>query len=834
MKGDGKFSATCHAARATGRQVHREATRSDVTSGPLRPLTHPKGVWHLARTIAALASSSTGADTLDFTPDDGRFIWRSLFETVDRSCYPDASDVDATTNNISSQRQEQRMKHQSVRRRQRVNTTLQHALSAATVFLAVATTLTEPGIAMAGTTPHVSTNRQSAIATDRSHRPSIRYQDVTDLVGVSYSRTPSETISNRELVNSLEPITFFDIALYPLKADGAPGVSIFDFDRDSDLDIFVTNGPGTPHSLFANQLAQTGRLEFVDVATSAGVAAVDQDGTGTCFGDIDNDGDHDLLALGRAEPHRMFLNRGDGTFDDVSTDAGLGSGTGAVSCALGDIDNDGLLDIAIVETTDMSTFLAIVAEPFALNVHNNLFRNLGDAQFEDVSESSGFRDLEPGGMPPGAATVTWAVSMVDYDQDGDIDILHGDDQAAVPGARRGGVDRGYTQLFENDGNGFFTNETIANRTNVVGHWMGFSWADYNCDGSLDFFNTNVGDYIYRVLFEAMPLPYELGEWPSAWFYGDAGGFEFPGAGQLIATPWGWGSSSLDYDNDGDSDVVFHGGLHMGFINALDNPGVVFENTGDCSSEWSWDRDAIQRSHTRRGVEGVASGDLNNDGFPDIVSVAGFTVPDDHQLDLFAPWGAPFDDVAFRNELLVPLNDLPFGPGKEFRFEGKEVEQGDLVIELNSADNGNRWIEIALMGTKGLTEHGSVNRDGIGGIVSVTPHRGQTSSRPIAAGGPYASNDALPKTFGLGRARWARVDTLWPGGVRNRLYFARAGSRLTVPEIPCSIDDHSLPLVDYAACVRSTLDELHDDGLITRKFKRALLTSALIGWLEERR
>lgn len=662
----------------------------------------------------------------------------------------------------------------------------------------------------------------------------VTYDDMTIEVGISYERTPSDTIVNRELVNSLDPITFFDIPLYPLKADGAPGISVLDYDKDDDLDIFVTNGPGTPHSLFKNQLSEAGQFRFVDVAVNAGVAAEDQDGTGSCYGDIDNDGDHDLIALGRAELHRLFLNNGDGTFTDASGRAGLGGGTGAVSCAMGDIDNDGLLDIAIAETTDMSSFMAIVAVPFELNVHNSLFRNTGDAVFEDVSDSSGFRDLESGGMPPDSATITWSVSMVDYDQDGDIDILHGDDQAAVPGIGRGGVDRGYTQLFENDGAGQFTNKTIERGTNVAGHWMGFSWADYDCDGNLDFFNANVGDYMYRVLFEAMPIPYELGEWPSAWFYGtDTLAFDFPAVGELRATPWGWGSTSVDYDNDGDGDTIFHGGLHMGFMNELDNPGVVFQNTGSCSGVWDWDRGALTRSHTRRGVEGVASGDLNRDGFPDIVSVSGFNVPQDHELATFAPWGGtPFDEVAFRNELLAPLNDLPFGPGKEFRFQDKVVDMGDLVIEVNSANNGNRWIAVSVMGAIGLTANGSVNRDGIGAVVRVTPFAGPTAMRPIAAGGPYASNDALQKTFGLGSARHARVETLWPGGVRNRLYFVRDGSHVTLPEIPCSIDDTSIAFPQYLTCVRSALRDLQDAEVVSPSFKNKLITSAIIGWLEE--
>ena len=663
----------------------------------------------------------------------------------------------------------------------------------------------------------------------------VSYRDVSKQVGIHYRRAPSETIANRDMVNSFDVISFFDIALYPLKGDGAPGVSILDYDKDGDLDFFISNGPGRAHSLYENQLEERHEAVFKDVARQAGVAAVEQDGTGSCFGDIDNDGDHDLLVLGRAEQHRMFLNNGDGTFEDLGARSGIGSGVGAASCAMGDIDNDGLLDIAIAETYDWSTFLGIVAIPFDLNVHNQLYRNLGGARFEDVSTERGFTDLESGGMPADAATITWSMSMVDYDQDGDIDILHGDDQASVPGANRGGADRGYTHLFENDGTGYFENKTLARGLDVTAHWMSFSWADFDCDKGLDFFNTSVGDYMYQALDDGFVLPYQLGEWPSAWFFSNSsGGFDFPPVGHdLVATPWGWGSSPLDYDNDGDADIMYHGGLHMGFINALDNPGTVLQNEGTCSGEFRWDQDALKRSHTRRGVEGMAIGDLNRDGFPDVVSVAGFVVPHHHELVLFDPYGSHFDTFAHKNELLRPINDLPLGPGKEFVWEGKVVEEGDAVVEYNSADNHNRWISVELQGSVDTVTGATVNRDGIGGIVTVTPYRGSPARRPVEAGGSYASQNALEQTFGLGRARSATVDVQWPGGVRNRVYRVKGYERITFPEIPCSIDDALATIWEYKRCVRGALAELRDSGALSPGLSARFYHSAVQAWLEER-
>ena len=166
---------------------------------------------------------------------------------------------------------------------------------------------------------------------------------------------------------------------FPMKADGTPGVALLDFDDDGDLDIYVTNGPGAPNSLFSNQLEETGVLEFVDVAADAGVTATDQDSSGVCFGDIDNDGDLDLYVLGVGEQHRLFENqlvrrrgnsqrghshddrgrgRGRAVFEDITARAGAGGpNRGSVGCSMADFDGDGLLDIVIANKRGVFLFV---------------------------------------------------------------------------------------------------------------------------------------------------------------------------------------------------------------------------------------------------------------------------------------------------------------------------------------------------------------------------------------------------------------------------------------------------------------------------------------------
>src|SRR5262249_30784086 len=167
--------------------------------------------------------------------------------------------------------------------------------------------------------------------------------------------------------------------------------------------------------------------------------------------------------------------------------------------------------------------------------------------FSDVSDTSGIRDLA--GIPPGAATISWAVAMVDYNLDGKIDIIHADDQGGIPPARFRGIDRGFIHLLQNDGTGHFTDASgPAGFLNHPGQWMGLTFGDFNSDGRMDLFATNFGDYALPAL---VPLPYHQGDASSQWFLGQADGtFIDPGLGALQADPFGWGTSALDYDNNG--------------------------------------------------------------------------------------------------------------------------------------------------------------------------------------------------------------------------------------------------------------------------------------------
>lgn len=420
--------------------------------------------------------------------------------------------------------------------------------------------------------------------------------------GLAYQRAPSPRKAIFDALKQ-QPVYSFpaDFAATPLKARGAPGVALLDFDRDGDLDIYVTNGPGAANSLFSSQLVESGEVRFVDVGVRAGVGAEDQDSQGTCFGDIDNDGDHDLLVLGNAEPNRLFENRGDGTFADITAASGVGGGaSNSTSCSMGDVDGDGLLDIAVANAyDDWSHQLPYFGgEPFQHNQHNQLFRNAGGNVFTDVSDTSGIRELA--GLAPelsGIALLTWAIALVDLDLDGDVDLLTADDQTVTVPVPLGGIDIGFIRFFENDGGGHFTDRTFDVGLDRFGAWMGLAFGDLDCNRQLDIFGTNFGDYTPATL----GFPVSAGEWSSRWLLRRRNGtFTDPGVGDLVSLPFGWGGAIVDYDNDSDLDIVFHGGFDINAFVDASNPGVFLENQ-DCSGKFALDTAALAGStdHSRR-------------------------------------------------------------------------------------------------------------------------------------------------------------------------------------------------------------------------------------------
>jgi enediyne biosynthesis protein E4 len=655
-----------------------------------------------------------------------------------------------------------------------------------------------------------------------AHAAPITFNDIAQnpSSGIGYRRIKSAIDANYDAIKMRPFLALPEITAGPMKSRGQPGIALLDYDNDGDLDMFVTNGPGRGHSLYQNRLKERGRTEFVDVAGAAGVAATEQDGTGVCYGDIDNDGDEDLYVLGRMEQNRLFRNNANGTFSDITSSAGAAGGTikNHTSCSMGDINGDGRLDIFVANTFDWARREAIMTELFSYNHTNDLYLNNGGNTFSDVSESSGVHVLF--NVPQGDGTISWATALLDIDLDGDIDVVHADDQGGLPNSGFRGVDRGFIQVLKNDGTGRFTNVTQAMGLHrFPSSWMGLSFADINSDGRMDMFGTSLGDYINGKI--GIPLPPQ--QCTSAWYLGQAdGSFLRPDPGPLFVTPFGWGTGAFDYDNDADTDWIFYGSLDGIAFMSADNPGTVFANDG--RGNLSWDRGptiAYEEYVQRQNVHGVALGDLNNDGFTDVTYASSHFAPLTLPL-VPAPhlWNSPFDAVA----KYVP-SFMHIGP-LEWEWAGVDFQDGFMGVQLNSASTRNRWAKVRVVGSKGLTSLGKNNRSGIGATVKFTPRNGKTAMVPVLGGSSHASQHSLIQGFGLGDQTRGTVEVLWPGGVRNRLYDVQHGETVTIPEIPCDFAKRWSSRRAYRNCVDDALDDLRRSGAISHGARARLRSSAL--------
>ncbi len=635
--------------------------------------------------------------------------------------------------------------------------------------------------------------------------------------GITYERGPSALHENIGELQQIGTATLGTLLFeYPMKGNGAPGLALLDYDLDGDVDLYVTDGPGRDNSLYRNRLAEDGHFSLELIPGGGGAAATEQDSTGVCFGDTDNDGDPDMLVLGRQEPHRFFENRSGQWIDvtatggsDISGDAGT-----PCSCAMGDVNGDGLLDVFVANTFDWVSKAAIVVEPWKHNEYNNLYLNLGGNRFKDVSAESGIRNRRD---------ISWGVVMYDYDGDGDLDIIVANDQGAVPLYKYGGFNRGFVRVYRNDGAVRFTDVTAQAGLTWPGDYMGFAVADYDGNGAIDFYASNSGDWTL-LLFG---VPYALGDLTSRWFLNDGKG-RFLDVGlnpEVRSSGWSWGASAFDYDNDGDFDIVTYGGQDTGPILDVSNPGTLLNNDGHARFRLDFAAYDGSVDHTRRVSHGLATGDLDGNGFEDIVSVS------DTNAEPFFPvipypfgFGGPLQGKA----ALIPSWIIQ--PDNTFKWSGVPLLPGTLAIELNSGGNGNGSVEVRTVGTVGIATGGRNNRDGIGAVVRFTPAGGRTASQPILGGASHSSQDSLLAHFGLGTAHDGMIEVVWQGKVRNRLYGVQEGERVRFPEIPCDFSGKPIKgkaRAAYTACVAKALIEIQAAGLLTADEAARFGASALL-------
>ena len=421
---------------------------------------------------------------------------------------------------------------------------------------------------------------------------SIRLEDVTDQTGITFVHTDGSS-GKRYIVETV-----------------SAGLALFDYDDDGDVDIYFVNGAPLPadanadtpprNALYRND----GGWKFADVTAEAGVGDPGF-GLGVATADYDNDGDQDIY-LNNFGPNVLYRNNGDGTFTDVTELAGVGNGdqVGAGTCFL-DMDGDGDLDLFASNYVKFTYKTHVSGESDGFPVYagpmdyppaaDTLYRNNGDGTFTDVSVAASIAAHEG----PGMGTV-----CADIDNDGDTDIIVGNDAAA-------------NFCFQNDGSGKFTQTGL--RTGLAYDsdgkaqgTMAVECGDFNNDGLLDLLMTS-----YQR--ERATLYRNFGDG----FFEDA--TRETGAGARTLAHVTWGTGLVDFDNDGDRDIfIARGHLHDNIDQFDDSTtylarNILLRNTGDekfvdCSDGCG------EGLATALSSRGAAFDDLDNDGDIDAVVV----------------------------------------------------------------------------------------------------------------------------------------------------------------------------------------------------------------------
>ncbi|MCF8257414.1 MAG: CRTAC1 family protein [Flavobacteriales bacterium] len=366
------------------------------------------------------------------------------------------------------------------------------------------------------------------------------------------------------------------------------GVAVFDLDNDGWEDIYLTGGENRDH-LYRNN----GDGTFTEMGIDAGfglTAAVTTHGVVT--GDIDNDGFRDILILTELGSQNMlYRNNGNGTFTRLVTALGVSTPERSVSATMGDVNKDGFLDIYITNYVAVNGLIFDENEEIVGFSHecqaDRLFINNGDLTF---SESSMQYGIVQGGCGLAAA-------FTDHDGDGNMDILVVNDfgQWIAPNA-----------LYHNQ----LPNSAFDDLSGQLGiddgfYGMGLAIGDYDRDGDLDYYMTNIGrNYLYR---NDGGFFTELAE--QAGVLNDS-------VNGLNTT--GWSCFFFDHDNNGRLDLFVANGeipAAQFIANALEDPDKLFMNNGD--GTFTDISDAVGIGSTQRS-RGAAFGDFDNDGKQDLV------------------------------------------------------------------------------------------------------------------------------------------------------------------------------------------------------------------------
>jgi len=545
---------------------------------------------------------------------------------------------------------------------------------------------------------------------------------------------------------------------------GPAGITAVDYDNDGFYDLFIPDG--VKSRLFRNRRDST----FEDVTEEARLAGLDGVSV-ALFADYDNDGRKDLFVSRTFRPNQLFHNNGDGTFTDVTRESGIGADSCTTVASWGDYDNDGFLDLYVGRYLDPrkgipTTFYARNGEP------NQLYHNNGGGTFSNVTKSAGVGD-------PGLCLGTvWG----DYDDDGYLDLYVVNDF-------------GRKTLYHNNHDGTFTDVTVKTNTLAYGAGMSASFADYDNDGKLDIYCTNIrsehawfaeAPTVLRYMRKSwtqgvwrtdMPLYFEIFRQSGLGFVKV---FQQMASGNTLlhnkgdgtfeditlkagANPvgWFWGASFADFDNDGWQDIYAADGwvyndpgteIELEFLNNVVSrqkeykTGIFFDPAHFGRNSWhGWEHNR----HLRNNADGT---------FTEIGCAAGTDL-------VLNSRGVAVADFWNRGVLDIVV---------AASADRHALLRNEIGVRRN-------WLGVELVGT-------TSNRDAVGARVTIRV-AGRQQMREVVLGDGYGSQNTLRQYFGLNDA--TVVDELtvrWPcsGSVQkfhnipcNRIVEVTEGKTLLV-------------------------------------------------------
>jgi enediyne biosynthesis protein E4 len=524
--------------------------------------------------------------------------------------------------------------------------------------------------------------------------------DVTDRSGINFRYQASHTSRK-----------------YLLETMGA-GVALFDYDNDGRLDIYLVNGapladptpkgtiPQKTGSQYWDRLYhQKPDGTFEDVTEKAGLQGAGY-GMGVAVGDYDNDGYEDLYVTAYGG-NKLYHNNGNGTFTDVTEKAGVAGGGWSTSAAWVDLDGDGFLDLVVLRYLDWDFddiwcgehkegYRAYCHPDFFKPISPLIYHNNKDGTFTEVSQKLGL-------AKPGKGL---GIAIADYDHDGHIDLFVANDSMVE-------------FLYHNKGDGTFEEVGLSSQVAVdldgrTYAGMGVDFADYNNDGWPDLVVTDLANQRYAL--------YQNN--------GD-GSFTYSstttGIGPMTIAHSGWGVRFIDYDNDGWKDLLIAQGHDLDTIEQnypnlhYREPLLLARNTGhgfvDVSSQSG---DVFRQTWVARGM---AIGDLDNDG---------------------------------RLDAVITTNE------------------GSIHVLRNTTATRNQWILLNLVGHKS-------NRDAIGAEVKLVAASGSQYAT-VSTGGSYLSSSDKRVHFGLGsESTVQRIEIRWPSGISQTLKDIPADQILRIDE-----------------------------------------------------